>query len=279
MFRGFYTVGSGMIAQQRRTELLTNNLSNAKTPGFKEDQSTIRSFPDMLMSRLDRTNIPTENGFQMKTLSKIGDVGTGVYMQETLPNFAPGSLLQTNNPTDIALHTSYMEADPETGQQGALLFRLENENGEEIYTRNGNFAIDPDGYLTSASGEYVLDSDGQRIYIVDTDFEVSEDGYFITTGGTQLMKLGVAYVNDTNRLVKAGNGLFTDPDGIAQNADTVNLDITYNIQQGFLENSNVDMGETMTDLMTAYRVFEANSKVLQAYDRSMEKAVELGRVQ
>ncbi len=56
MFKGFYTVATGMIAQQRRTELLTNNLSNANTPGFKADQSTIRSFPDMLMSSVGNTN-------------------------------------------------------------------------------------------------------------------------------------------------------------------------------------------------------------------------------
>ena len=61
MFRGFNTVASGMIAQQRRTELLTNNMANANTPGFKADQSTIRSFPEMLMSRLGPTQIPTKD--------------------------------------------------------------------------------------------------------------------------------------------------------------------------------------------------------------------------
>ena len=60
MFKGFYTAASGMIAQQRRTEMLTNNMANANTPGYKADQSSVRSFPEMLLSRLDYKTIPAE---------------------------------------------------------------------------------------------------------------------------------------------------------------------------------------------------------------------------
>jgi flagellar basal-body rod protein FlgF len=80
MFRGFYTVGSGMIAQQRRTEMLANNMANANTPGFKAEQSSIRSFPEMYMSSIETARIPTTNGFQMKGLSPVGQISTGVYI-------------------------------------------------------------------------------------------------------------------------------------------------------------------------------------------------------
>lgn len=60
MFRGIYTAASGMLAQQRKTEILTNNMANANTPGFKAEQTTIRSFPEMLMSAIDDTNVPTK---------------------------------------------------------------------------------------------------------------------------------------------------------------------------------------------------------------------------
>ena len=60
MFKGFYTAASGMIAQQRRTEMLTNNMANANTPGYKADQSSVRSFPEMLLSRLDYETIPVD---------------------------------------------------------------------------------------------------------------------------------------------------------------------------------------------------------------------------
>ena len=277
MFKGFYTVGSGMIAQQRRTELLSNNLANAKTPGFKEDQASIRSFPEMLLSRLERTNLPIEKGFQQKTLSRIGDVGTGVYMQETLPSFATGSLLQTNLSTDVALHDHYFAEDPETGKKGAIFFRIAHPEGGEYYTRNGSFTIDQDGYLTAANGDYVLDEDGHQIYLVATDFTIDTDGR-VLQNDVEVGKLGVAYASDPEALTKQGDGFFVDTTDQMQNADDVAF-LSYQTQQGYLESSNVDEGRTMTDMMAAYRAFEANSKVLQAYDRSMEKAVELGRVQ
>lgn len=77
MFKGFYTVATGMVAQQRKTEILTNNMANANTPGFKSDQTTIRSFPDMLMSAVNSTSIPTENGFTVKNLNPVGAVNAG----------------------------------------------------------------------------------------------------------------------------------------------------------------------------------------------------------
>ena len=94
MFKGFYTVASGMIAQQRKTEIITNNMANANTPGFKSDQSTIRSFPDMLLSAVSSTTIPTENGFALKKLDTVGALNTGVYLQETLANYTQGSSIQ-----------------------------------------------------------------------------------------------------------------------------------------------------------------------------------------
>src|SRR4051794_40709861 len=131
MFRGFYTVGSGMIAQQRRTEMLANNLANANTPGFKAEQSSIRSFPEMYMSSIETARIPTQNGLQMKGLSPVGPISTGVYMQETLPLFTQGQLRETELTTDVALMDGLLPIDNETGTQGAVFFRLENDNGGE----------------------------------------------------------------------------------------------------------------------------------------------------
>ena len=116
MFRGLYTVATGMIAQQRRTEVLTNNLSNANTPGFKAEQSSIRSFPDMLLSAIDTVNIPTEKQLRFKTGNQIGTINTGVYMQETLPNYMQGQIYETGLATDMALIENTLPVNPETGQ-------------------------------------------------------------------------------------------------------------------------------------------------------------------
>jgi flagellar basal-body rod protein FlgF len=278
MFRGFYTVGSGMIAQQRRTEMLTNNMANANTPGFKAEQSVIRSFPEMYISSINTAKIPTENGFQMKGLSPVGPVSTGVYMQETLPLFTQGQLRETELTTDVALIDGRLPIDAETGTQGAIFFRLENEGGREQYTKNGSFTLDPSGFLTSAGGTYVLDNNGQRIELQNDDFQITDEGV-IMAGDTAVTTLGISFAQRPDMLLKQGDGMFVTEGGENLAAANGMADVTYSMQQGYLEGSNVDAARTMTDMLTAYRAFEANQKILQAYDRSMEKAVtEVGRV-
>lgn len=77
MFRGFYTAASGMLAQQRRTEVLTNNMANANTPGFKADQTSLRSFPEMLLKRMGQQTVPTENGLNFPFNNEVGRLTTG----------------------------------------------------------------------------------------------------------------------------------------------------------------------------------------------------------
>ena len=278
MFRGFYTVGSGMIAQQRKTEMLANNMANANTPGYKAEQAVIRSFPEMYMSSIETARIPTENSFQMKGLSPVGGISTGVYMQETLPLFAQGQLRETELTTDVALIDGRLPIDEATGTSGAIFFRLENEDGREQYTKNGNFALDASGYLTSPSGAYVLDSNGQRIALQNDDFRITDEGV-IMEGETAVATLGISFAQRPDMLQKQGDGMFVTLGGENLVAANDVAGVTYSMQQGYLEGSNVDAARTMTDMLTAYRAFEANQKILQAYDRSMEKAVtEVGRV-
>lgn len=278
MFRGFYTVASGMVAQQRRTELLTNNMANANTPGFKADQSVIRSFPDMLLSRIGNGNLPVQHSKTLKTMNVVGSINTGVYMQETIPLFTQGSLRETELTTDIALMDGTMPIDPETTMPGAILFRLDGGAGTEMYTRNGNLALDANGFLVNPQGLYVLSENGERIQLQNDDFSVTADGR-ILQDDVELTRIGISFSNQPNTLVKQGNGLFTTVDNTNLPSAYTAAGVTFSMQQGYVESSNVDSARTMTDLMTAYRAFEANQKVLQAYDRSMDKAVnEVGRV-
>ncbi|WP_341301600.1 flagellar hook-basal body protein [Lysinibacillus sp. FSL H8-0500] len=277
MFKGFYTVATGMITQQRRTELLTNNLSNANTPGFKADQSTIRSFPDMLMSSIGKTNAPAYQQAGAEYMSQTGALNTGTYLQETLPNYIQGQIYNTDFTTDMALIDGNLPQDEE-GVMGSIFFRLEHPNGGEAYTRNGNFTLDGQGYLVNGQGLYVLNDAGQRIQVPNDDFRLDENGA-IFVNDQQVARVGVSFAANPNRLLKQDNGLLRTEDG--ENLPTAYgaADVTFTLRQNYLEGSNVDSGRTMTDLMTAYRAFEANQKILQAYDRSMEKAVnEIGRI-
>ena len=278
MLRGFYTAATGMIAQQRRTEMLTNNLANASTPGYKADQSSLRAFPGMLISHLGEKDVPVKNGFALPTSNVVGQLNTGVYMQETIPAFLQGSLRETNSNTDIALIDSFMPVNEETGGNGSIFYSVANDAGETRYTRNGNFTLDQQGFLTTAAGHYVLDENGATIQLGNDNFSVQSDGSLYQEEN-YVGTIGVAYAENPNALVKEGDGLFRlDDGGILPSAYT-SAGVQFSLQQGMLEQSNVDTGRTMTDMMTAYRAFEANQKVLQAYDRSLEKTVnEIGKV-
>ncbi|MER1957492.1 MAG: flagellar hook-basal body protein [Solibacillus sp.] len=279
MFKGFYTVATGMVAQQRKTEILTNNMANASTPGFKSDQTTIRSFPDMLMSAVGSTNIPTEKGFALKKLDTIGALNAGVYLQETMPDQAQGQIFSTGLTTDVALINGNLPTDEASGNAGQVFFRLENENGTESYTRNGNFTMDGQGNLVNPMGLFVLDANGNRMQFANDNIRIDSTGAIFDENNAQVGTLGVAFSNNPDVLVKRDNGLYNTLDGIDLPTAYGQAGVEFSMQHQYLEGSNVDAARAMTELMTAYRAFEANQKVLQAYDKSMDKAVnEIGRV-
>lgn len=277
MLKGFYTAASGMIAQQRRTEMLSNNLANANTPGYKADQSSLRSFPELLLSRMNYETIPVSKKLAWNALTPIGKLQTGVYVQETNPLFSQGDLKQTDLKTDIALVNGNLPINQATGQPGSVFFTVQNGNGEPRYTRNGNFTIDGQGFLTTPSGYYVLDENNQRIQLQSDQFVVSDNGA-VLENNRQVARLGVAYSNNpSGQLIKEGDGLFRANAALANAYNTNN--VGFALKQGYIEGSNVDEGQTMTEMLATYRSFEANQKVLQAYDQSMGKAVnEVGKI-
>ncbi|RXJ02931.1 flagellar hook-basal body protein [Anaerobacillus alkaliphilus] len=268
MIRGFYTSAAGMISQQRRQEMITNNLANVNTPGYRADDASLRAFPNMLIKAMGVDNRPLGKSHT------VGELSTGVYLQERTMNFRQGDIHETGNSTDIALLQGVVPMNEETGRPGSLFFTVENQNGEVRYTRNGNFTIDGQGFLTTSEGHYVLDNNGTRINVGSEDFQMSREG-LLSTGA----QINVAFVQDPNQLVKEGNGLLRYAGGQAVVSAIGNPNMTFQLQQGFVERSNVDSAQAMTDMMTAFRAFEANQKILQAYDQSLEKAVnQIGRL-
>lgn len=278
MFKGFYTATTGMIAQQRRTEMLSNNIANASTPGYKADQSTVRAFPNMLLSAIEKNGKANlQNGFNPMSVQQIGTLGTGVYMQETIPDYTQGQLVQTDLKSDVALVDEYLPVRGDGSRTGGLYFRLQTD-GQEAYTRNGNFTVDSQGSLVTSSGNYVLSTTGEPIRVTSDDYTITEDGR-VLENNELIAQIDVAYVEDPDRLIKQDNGLYYTEDGNELTSAYDDNDIAFSMRQGYIEQSNVDAGSTMTEMMSAYRSFEANQKMLQAYDRSMDKAVnEIGKV-
>lgn len=269
MLRGFYTAASGMLAQQRRTEMLSNNIANASTPGFKADQASLKAFPELLLQRMESTDGPMK---KVPTSSTIGSIHTGVYMEGLSTRFKQGDSRETKLKTDLIL------VDGNVPQGGAIFFTVEDENGNVKYTRNGNFMQNEAGYLMTSKGQYVLSENGNRIQLQGDQFTVLSNGA-VLENGEEVGTIGISFADDTTFLLKEGNGLFAPFEEYElQNANN-NPDITFSIKQGFIERSNVDVAASMSEMMVAYRSFEANQKILQAYDRSMEKAAnEIGKL-
>ncbi|AZB40869.1 flagellar hook-basal body protein [Bacillus sp. FJAT-42376] len=275
MLRGLYTAAAGMLSQQKRTEMLSNNIANVNTPGYKSDQAAIRAFPEMLLSRMEGKDAPTKNPMNFGTQTPVGSLNTGAYVQELVPQFTQGDVKETGLPSDIALIEEAVPNNAETGMKGFLLFSVSLPNGDIRYTRNGHFTLNDQNQLT-AQGVPVLSTNGTPITITGSDYEITSDGR-VRIGNQETAQIDVRFAGDVRNLVKEGNGLFRTADnsilppaaGSAQ----------YSIKQGFVESSNVDTARSYTEMMTAYRSFEANQKVLQAYDRSLDKAVnEIGRL-
>ena len=278
MLRGIDTAASGMIALQRKQNALTNNLANAETPGFKQDSSPLRSFPEMLLSRINQNT---------GMAPKIGTLPMGVYNQETLPLFSQGSLVSTNLPFDVAINDQALAPIMENGRstQPASFFAVQTADGGMQFTRNGRFSVNENGQLVTAAGDLVLGNDGQPIADAELsggDIAIQANGDIIVHPGDPAQartigSLGIMVVNDPNQLVKKDNGLYglegATPAMLAQT-----LPDGLQLHHKMIEQSNVDLSQTMTDMMANIRLYEANQKVLTAYDQTLEQLNTIGRV-
>lgn len=159
---------------------------------------------------------------------------------------------------------------------GSVFFTVSQPDGTVRY--NGNFTLDGQGFVTTASGQYILNQQGNRIQLSSDQFTVSETGMMTGQNGENV-QLGLGFAGNPNQLIREGSGLFRTETGEAL-PDAADINgVQFKLQQGFLEQSNVDLSQTMTEMLTAYRAFEANQKVMQAYDQSMQKAAnEIGRL-
>ncbi|MEK8131712.1 flagellar hook-basal body protein [Paenibacillus filicis] len=299
MLRGLYTAASGLIAQQRKHDIVTNNISNINTPGFKGGNGINRSFPEMLISRV-------RGGQDEPGGTSIGRIHTGVMAEENVSLHAQGDIQETNNPFDFALISNiqvpgaqfdssgkYVDENGQRVIQPQAFFTVINAAGEQRYSLNGKFAVDAEGQLHDADGHQVIGRDGQPIVLVEpgtttpiTNFRITRSGVFTNVDGQpinnlngQAMTMSITRVEDPNSLVREGNGLYRLADPDQGGFRLIDAQDQVEVRQGYVERSNVDAGQSMVDLMSALRAYEANQKMVQFYDKSMEKAVnEVGRV-
>jgi flagellar basal-body rod protein FlgG len=290
-----------MIAQQRKHDTVTNNIANINTPGFKQGTALTRSFPEMLIERIRSGGGPGE-----PVNSRVGPLTTGVMADENIAVYAQGDIQETHNAYDFALISDiqipgvqfdpsgkYVGPDGQRVVQPKAFFTVLMENGEQRYSLNGKFSVNVNGELVTSQGNRVLGRDGQPIVLIDpatrtpiTNFRVTKTGLFTNADGQPLvgangqpLNLLITRIEDPNQLILEGNGLYRLNAGSENIARPVGPNDEVEVRQGFIERSNVDPGQSMVDMMAALRAYEANQKVIQYYDKSMEKAVnEIGRI-
>ena len=261
MIRGLYIAASSAISENKRIDVIANNIANVNTSGFKKDTMITESFPDVLMKRMGSTDYK-DIVAKAPITSKMGVIGKmnhGVRVDEVFTNFEQGSMNSSGNPLDLAF-------------QGKGFFTVETPVGER-YTRSGEFTLDSEGYITTKEGYKVLGQNGP-IQIDGKNISINENGQ-IFSDGNEIDTLKLVDFNDYMLLKKEGDALYLDASGDAGNMkESEGL-----IQQGFLETSNVNSVKQMVEMITMLRSYEANQKVIKTHDELLGKAVnEIARV-
>ncbi len=254
MIRGWYIGSSGMNAQQNRLDAIANNLANADTTGYKRDIAVSKSFPELLMRRMNDDGV-YETPFGSADVAPIvGKIGLGVETNELYTDFEQGSFKQTSTNTDVAL-------------SGEGFFAVQTPSGER-YTRNGNFLIGKEGILETKEGYPVLGENGY-IRVEDDRFTINPDGMVYSSDNMELIdRLKVVRFDNERYLQKMGSSLYQSTD-ISGNAYIAEGKERPSFLQGYTETSNVNVVNEMVSMIEVNRAYEANQKTIQAEDTMM----------
>lgn len=253
MIRGLYTAISGMIAQEAKQDVVTNNLANANTTGYKADNLAIKKFNDVLIQNYDKV----ENGKNVKNV--IGSLSFGSQIDETNTYFSQGDLQDTNVPTDFAV-------------DGRGFFTVSRSdisgNSQNYYTRDGHFHVNSSGLLVNDSGDKVMGKNlktGAVEPIKVNNSKITSEDNNIYLDGDLSYKFNMADFDDYKSLSKVGDNLFS---GATPNSNT-----NISVKQNSLEKSNVNIMDEMVNMMTVMRNYESDQKVIQAMDETLGKTV------
>ena len=259
MLRGLYTAYTGMLNEQYRMDIMSNNLANADTVGFKKEGSTSQAYSEVMAVKIKDT---TENP---NTPKRLGNMSLGVKIGETYTDFSQGSLRDTGNTYDLAL-------------SGDGFFNIEftNKAGETStkYTRAGSFVLTTDGYLTTKDGDYVLGQNGRIQLSTTAGNTVIDENGNIYQDNQLVAKIKITEFEDTNYLTHYGESMWDEKEGAVANDAT-----DFKVHQGYLEMSNISVVTEMVNMISIQRQYEANQKLITTYDESLDKSVnQVGRI-
>lgn len=281
-----------MFTLERKQEALTNNLANAQTPGYKKDDAVLRSFPNYLLGRINDFNqngtVPAV-GAAVGQYAQIGEIANGVYTQELIPSFSQGTLVETKGALDLAIEDSNIPYQTIDGRlvKPAAFFAVQMADGTVGYTRNGKFDLDANGNLVTPDGYRVLGANQQPIQITDSirkeDLYIDPQGNIIAypndpSRTRTIGQIGLVVAQNPNDLIRRGENLYGSDNALGFVTDPGNGNPGVLLHQGYIEQSNVDTGQTMADMMVTVRGYEANQKVINAYDQSLQQLYSVGKI-
>lgn len=260
MVRALYTAWTGMRNEQRRMDVVTNNMANADTTGYKKIDVTAQSFDRQLAVKI---NDATEG---LDVIRGIGGMTLGVKIGETYYDMTQGNFRQTGSQYNFALT-----------DRGFFTISTTDKGGTEHirYTRDGDFTITKEGFLVTKDGDFVLGDGGNRIQIPGANtarINVNEFGE-IYVGDNYISTLQVVDFDNYDALSSYGENMYEPVAG----ANIIDSQAT--VTQGYIEMSNVNMVTEMVDMIAITRAYETNQKMIQTVDQTLQKVVnDIGRL-
>ena len=270
MIRGIYTASSSMLCEIIRQDMVANNLANVDTAGFKQDQGIFKELPTMVLRKVNDGQLYPPRPFYK--YPKIGELGTGVILDESFTNFKAGGFDYTGNDLDIALEN-----------EKAFLV-VESKNGTR-FSRDGILTINQEGYLTNMHGDYILadvagednqesilDAEGnlnprlQRVQAGEGQAVTIDRSGRVLFDGEPQFTIAQGMASDRKAFRKEGANKFVQAYGEVARAEG-------NVKQGYVEKPNFSLVEEMVRMIEVSRAYEANSKVIQSHDGLLDKAI------
>lgn len=268
MVKGFYNLTSAMLTHGRHLDVISNNMANAATAGFKTDRFTGSTFENVMWELV---------GNKTKTYQEIGEQSWITAPSQLYTDFTQGSLDNTTLPLDFAINGSGYFAI-QTGEPEAA---ENDENAESdwpgvrrgiVYTRAGSFSLDNEGYLTLPNQGRVLSQTLEPIRLVTDQFNTDGYGGLFTKSGGFIGRIGVfTFEDDEAALEKDDYGTFTTEEE-AQPA-------TPSVLNGWLERANIDWVKEMTEMISTQRVYQSAAEAIKIYDSVLNRVTqEVGRL-
>jgi flagellar basal-body rod protein FlgG len=261
--RALYTASTGMMAQELNVQVISNNIANMRTTGYKRQRA---EFQDLLYEHVRR--VGTQTSDQGNILPAGVELGSGVKTVGTPRIMTQGNLLPTDKPLDVAI-------------RGEGLFKITLPDGRTAYTRDGSFELDAQGRLVTAQGNVV--QPGLTIAQIAKNLTVNAQGQVSVslpgeTTSTTVGQIELAIFVNKSGLQAIGDNLFleTPASGAPQNG-TPSTDGFGDLQQGNLEQANVEAVKEISDLIAAQRAYEMNAKIITATDQMLQSTSQMLR--